>query len=66
MAIENDGTTFVVDNSLLTFTSAAIATATVTGAGLVNGVAVGNTDIEVVVTGNTALTAYAHVTVTAS
>ena len=66
MAIENDGTTFVVDNSLLTFTSAAIATATVTGAGLVNGVAVGNTDIEVVVTGKTALTAYAHVTVKAS
>lgn len=66
MAVENDGSTFVVDNSLLTFTSGATSTATVDATGLVTAKAVGNTDIEVVVTAVPTLTAYAHVTVTAS
>lgn len=65
LAVKKDNTTFKIDNSLLTFTSATPATATVSSAGLVTGVAAGNTDVEVVVTGHTALVAYAHVTVTA-
>lgn len=62
--IYNDGTVpTVLDNSLLTFTSGTEATATVSTAGVVTGVASGESVIEVVVTDKTTITANAVVTV---
>lgn len=62
--IYNDGTVpSIIDNSLLTFTSATQATATVSNAGVVTAVASGESVIEVVVTDKTTITANAVVTV---
>ena len=65
-AIYSDGTVpSVMDNSLFTFTSGDDATAIVDANGVVTGKAIGSTNIEVVATGATSLSAYAVVTVTA-
>lgn len=64
-AIYSDGTIpSVVDNTLLTFTSGSDSIATVTNKGLVTAASVGTTNIEIVATGKTSLSAYAVVTVT--
>lgn len=64
-AIPMSGAAFTVPNTDLTFTSKADGTATVSTAGVVEGVAAGSTAITVTVTGNPALEGIAYVTVTA-
>lgn len=65
-AIYSDGTVpSVVDNSLLTFVSGSDSIATVTSAGLVTAASVGDTNISIIATDKTNLSAYAVVTVTA-
>lgn len=54
-----------VDNTLLTFTSATPATATVSSAGVITGVAAGTTTIEIVATGKPTLNTGAVVVVSA-
>lgn len=63
-AIYSNGTIpSVVDNSLLTFTSAQEETATVDADGVVTAASTGTTTIEIVATNKTTLSAYAVVTV---
>lgn len=65
-AIYSDGTVpKPLDNSILTFTSDSDEVATVNTSGLVTAASVGTTNIEIVATGHTELSAYAVVTVTA-
>ena len=66
-AIYSDGTVpTVVDNSLLTFVSGSDSVATVDTNGIVTAQAVGSTNISIVATTKTALSAYAVVTVTSA
>ena len=66
-AIYSDGTTpTVVDNSLLTFASDSDTIATVDDNGLVTAQSVGSTNISVIATTKSALSAYAVVTVTSA
>lgn len=63
-AIYANGTTpSIVDNSLLTFTSGQEETATVDATGLITAASTGTTNIEIVATDKTTLSAYAVVTV---
>lgn len=65
-AIYSDGTVpKPLDNSMLTFTSDSDEVATVNTSGLVTAASVGTTNIEIVATEHTELSAYAVVTVTA-
>lgn len=66
-AIYSDGTVpTVVDNALLTFASGSDSIATVDTNGIVTAQAVGSTNISIVATTKTALSAYAVVTVTSA
>jgi uncharacterized protein YjdB len=64
MAIYSDGTVPTkVDNSLLTFTSDDETIALVSADGVVTGKATGSTNISIIATSQTSLSAYAVVTV---
>lgn len=63
IGIYDDGSSGLIDNANLTFTSGTTATATVSTAGVVSAVASGTSDIKIVATNKTSIEAYAKVTV---
>lgn len=62
-AIPKTGGSFIIDNSLLTFTTDDAATATADATGLITGVAAGTTTVDVALTSKPALNTSADVTV---